>query len=263
MDIFLRGRGGRGSRRAARNAFNCLFPRLGRSLARSPNRFHFSSLVTERCREHFIYLLNYNELRNKMTCIDFNLKLSFSPPLGGDAGNARRQIHFHATHGLCAVATLANLRRPLSRRLQNPNLPVCGTVPRHGIRAINLSPQSPRGRGVSAKPCNPSFIIWASAVRSRTATWHTPTTHAIGEFTPTSRKSSSSGPSSFISATTSDSISMPRSTLWTPRPSTFVSRSFPGRSFARPKARSAHTLLNLQGDIPEFYPDFPTENCTM
>ncbi len=49
------------------------------------------------------------------------------------------------------------------------------------------------------------------------------------------------------------STSTPPSTPWTPPPSTCAFRCFRGRSFERTKAAvKLHTLLNLQGDIPEF-----------
>jgi len=86
-----------------------------------------------------------------MTCIDLKSKLRFSPLLmDGDAGHVRRQVHIFSTHGFCSLATFANLYRSQLRRLQNPNIPMCGTVPRNGIRPINLPPQFARGRGVSS-----------------------------------------------------------------------------------------------------------------
>ena len=88
-----------------------------------------------------------------MTCNDLNLKSSFFPFSRG-AGHSYvfRQTRFFANYGLRSVATVSNLYRPISRRLENPYLQVLRVLSRHGFRATHL-PRKPARHHLVLK-CN-------------------------------------------------------------------------------------------------------------
>ena len=58
----------------------------------------------------------------KMTCIDFNLKVAFSQYLIGGLAYEYWQNNFFSGHGLFSIAPLQNVRRPLQRRQSNKNI---------------------------------------------------------------------------------------------------------------------------------------------
>jgi len=194
-----------------------------------------------------------------MTCIDFNLKLNFSLPL--EAMQAMHEGKFIFSQLMDFVR--GDACKPASiviGRLQTSNLPLCGTVRvmafaqltyRHSLREVETCL-----RAVQAK-----LYHLASAVRSHTATWRMPITRAIGGLRRFAQILIQRAKQLYLGDDLG-SNSTPRCTPWTPPPSTFA-LVFPWAKFRKAKgAVKLHTLLNLQGDIPEFIL-ISTENCTM
>ncbi len=92
-------------------------------------------------------------LREMMTCIDLKLHwpIMFDfQVFGGQLGYAHRQTCILAVDGFSALASVRHLRPTVSRRLEDQIVFVRRAVPRHGLRAADVSPQPARNRNVLA-----------------------------------------------------------------------------------------------------------------
>ncbi len=92
-------------------------------------------------------------LRRIMTRIDLKLHwpiISDFQDFGGQSGYAHRQTCVLAIDGISALASVRHVRPTVSRRPEDQIVFVCRAVPRHGLRAADVSPQPARNRNMLA-----------------------------------------------------------------------------------------------------------------
>src|SRR6266508_4692890 len=76
--------------------------------------------------------------------------------------NVRGQAGVCASHGASAAAHLSTNREPLCGRTEGEVVLVPGSVPVHGVRAVDLSREPARHRSLSARAALQALSPWDS-----------------------------------------------------------------------------------------------------